>query len=94
MRLVQIETHDELKQSHQQWVEEALKQSKIVRESKWTQSIAAGDKSFLNKSNNGWEFGPKAVRFINVMMNISYVKDRPFMVIGLTRSMKINSLGN
>jgi len=28
MSLVQIETHDELKQSHQQWVEEALKQSK------------------------------------------------------------------
>ncbi len=49
MSLVQIETHDELKQSHQQWVEEALKQSKIVRESKLTQSIAVGDKSFLEQ---------------------------------------------
>jgi hypothetical protein len=40
-------SHDELKQSHQQWVEEVLKQSKIVRETKWTQSIAVGDKSFM-----------------------------------------------
>ena len=49
MSLVQTETHDELKQSHQQWVQEALKQTKIVRESKWTQSIAVGDKSYLQQ---------------------------------------------
>ena len=46
-----------------------------------------------NKSENGLEFEPKAVRFEKVMMNISYVKHRPFMVIGLTRNMKIHSLG-
>ena len=49
MGLVQIKTPEELKQSHQQWIEEALKQSTIVRESKWTQSIAVGDKSFLEQ---------------------------------------------
>ena len=38
-----------MKQSHQQWIEEALKQSKIVRESKWSQSIAVGDKSLLEQ---------------------------------------------
>ena len=59
MGLVQIETHDELKQSHQQWVEEALKQSKIVRESKWTQSIAVGDKSFMEQIKERLEFRAK-----------------------------------
>ena len=49
MGLVQIKTPEELKQSHQQWIEEALKQSRIVRESKWTQSIAVGDKPFLEQ---------------------------------------------
>ncbi len=49
MGLVQIKTPEELKQSHQQWIEEALKQSTIVRESKWTQSIAVGDKPFLEQ---------------------------------------------
>ena len=49
MGLVQIKTPEELKQSHQHWIEEALKQSTIVRESKWTQSIAVGDKPFLEQ---------------------------------------------
>jgi len=49
MRLLQIETYDELRQSHRKWIEEALKKSKLVRESKWTQSIAVGDKSFLEQ---------------------------------------------
>ena len=59
MSLVQIEIHDELNQSHQQWVEKPLKQSKIVRESKWTQSIAVGDKSFLEQIKEWLEFRAK-----------------------------------
>jgi hypothetical protein len=61
MSLLQIETYDELRQSYRKWIEEALKKSKLVRKSKWTQSIAAcpikcliifnrgGDKSFLEQ---------------------------------------------
>ena len=49
MSLLQIETHDELKESHRKWVEAVLKSSKVVRESKWTQAIAVGDKSFLEQ---------------------------------------------
>ena len=41
MGLLQIENYKELKEAHRQWIEEALKKSKIVRQSKWTQSIAA-----------------------------------------------------
>jgi putative transposase len=49
MALLQIENSADLKEAHREWIEEALKKSKVVRESKWTQSIAVGDKSFLDQ---------------------------------------------
>ena len=49
MALLQIENFADLKQAHRAWIEEALKKSKVVRESKWTQSIAVGDKPFLKQ---------------------------------------------
>ena len=48
MDLLQISTIDELKNSHKKWIEEVLKTKNYVRESKWTQSIAVGSKSFVN----------------------------------------------
>jgi putative transposase len=49
MALLQIEDSVDLKEAHREWIEEALKKSKVVRDSKWTQSIAVGDKSFLEQ---------------------------------------------
>ena len=49
MALLQIENFADLKEAHREWIEETLKKSKVVRESKWTQSIAVGDKSFLDQ---------------------------------------------
>ena len=49
MALLQIENSADLKEAHREQIEEALKKSKVVRESKWTQSIAVGDKSFLDQ---------------------------------------------
>jgi hypothetical protein len=49
MALLQIENFADLKEAHREWLEQALKQSKMVRQSKWTQSIAVGDKSFLDQ---------------------------------------------
>lgn len=49
MGLLPIESRDELKQAHHQWIEEELKKSTLVRQSKWTQSIAVGDKSFVEQ---------------------------------------------
>jgi len=43
MALLQIENFA------REWIEETLNTSKVVRESKWTQSIAVGDKSFLDQ---------------------------------------------
>jgi len=49
MALLQIENFVDLKEAHREWIDETLKKSKVVRESKWTQSIAVGDKSFLDQ---------------------------------------------
>ena len=49
MGLLQIQTKADLKAAHRKWIETALKKSKMVRESKWTQSIAVGDKPFLEQ---------------------------------------------
>ena len=49
MALLQIENFADLKEAHREWIEETLNTSKVVRESKWTQSIAVGDKSFLDQ---------------------------------------------
>jgi len=49
MALLQIENLADLKRAHRKWIEEALKKSKVIRETKWTQSIAVGDRSFLEQ---------------------------------------------
>jgi putative transposase len=49
LALLQIEYFVDLKEAHREWIEETLKKSKVVRESRWTQSIAVGDKSFLDQ---------------------------------------------
>jgi putative transposase len=49
MELLPFETRDELKQAHRKWIDERLEKSQLVRQSKWTQSIAVGDKSFVEQ---------------------------------------------
>ena len=47
MDLLHISTVDELRNSRKKWVEEILKTQNYIRESKWSQSIAVGSKSFV-----------------------------------------------
>ena len=49
MGLLQFETQTDLRNAHQKWIESALKKSDLRRESKWTQSIAVGEKSFVEQ---------------------------------------------
>ncbi len=49
MRLLQVENHTKLKEAHRKWIATALRESEFNRESKWTQSLAVGDKSFLEQ---------------------------------------------
>ncbi|MCP4551663.1 MAG: transposase, partial [Bacteroidetes bacterium] len=47
MKLLQINSSEELRTAHYNWVEETLKQNENKRDSKWTESIGVGRKSFL-----------------------------------------------
>jgi len=45
--LTKIKDYDSLKALHRKWIEDALKKNNLFRESKWTESIAVGDKLFI-----------------------------------------------
>ena len=49
IRLLPIKTLDELKQTHRKWIDEELEKSPLTRQGKWTQSIAVGDKAFVEQ---------------------------------------------
>nr|WP_320016751.1 transposase [uncultured Desulfobacter sp.] len=47
MSVFQFTDLDHMKESHQIWVTEELKEDRLKRQSQWTESIAIGDKSFV-----------------------------------------------
>lgn len=49
MRMLPFESKDELKEAHRSRIEQELKKSQLLRQSKWTQSIAVGDKAFVEQ---------------------------------------------
>lgn len=49
MRMLPFESKDELKEAHHSRIEQELKKSQLLRQSKWTQSIAVGDKAFVEQ---------------------------------------------
>jgi putative transposase len=52
-KLFHFSDKDHMKRSHQKWVEEALKNDQHKRQTQWTQSIAVGDKSFIESVQQG-----------------------------------------
>ena len=64
MRLLPIKSKDKLKEAHYKWIEKELKKSQLVRQSKWNQSIAVGEKSFVEQINNRLGIGPKGRKII------------------------------
>ena len=49
IRFLPVESQEELKEAHRNWIEDELEKSQLIRDSKWTQSIAVGDKSFVKQ---------------------------------------------
>ncbi len=47
--LVGIDTYDAFKKSHKGWVEESLTKGEKIRESSWTEAVAVGSKTFVEK---------------------------------------------
>jgi putative transposase len=59
MQLLNIPSVEELKKSHNGWVEEALRNSSSVRESKWVKSVAVGSKEFVEMTKEKLGFQVK-----------------------------------
>ena len=49
MDLLGIENYDDLKEARGKWVDSAIKTDNSDKENKWTQSIAVGSKTFIEK---------------------------------------------
>ncbi len=49
MGLLGFENYDDLKDAHYKWVESAIQTDNRDKEIKWTQSIAVGSKTFIEK---------------------------------------------
>ena len=47
MRLLHIDSQQRLKEFYKKWIESALVSKGIKRESRWTESIAVGNKDFV-----------------------------------------------
>jgi len=45
--LLGIESLDSLKKVHRQWIEETLKKDRLIRDEKWSKSIAVGNKEYV-----------------------------------------------
>ncbi len=48
-KLLQLDNYERLKNTHYKWIKEELKCNNNLRNSKWTESIGVGNKSFLKK---------------------------------------------
>lgn len=64
MRRLLIESQDELKEAHHKWIETEMKQSQMVSQIKWTQSIAVGDKSFVERIKDRLGVGSKGRKIL------------------------------
>ncbi len=56
--LLGVESLDMLKKIHSRWIDETIKQDKLIRNEKWSQSIAVGDKKYVE--NIKTQLGAKA----------------------------------
>ena len=62
MELLNIQKGEELKKSHNDWIEEALRSGRHVRESKWVQSVAVGSEEFVEMTKERLSFKVKGRR--------------------------------
>ncbi len=63
MDLLSISSIELLKQEHELWVDEALTQAEQVRESKWTESVLVGSRSFVEALKSKLGLRGKGRRF-------------------------------
>jgi putative transposase len=59
MNLLGFDNYDDLKDAHCKWVNSAMQAENRSKESKWTQSIAVGSKTFIEKMKEDLGFRAK-----------------------------------
>ncbi len=64
LKTLNIESMHELKVSQKEWIKEAMARSKNTRESKWTEAIAVGSQSFLEKIKQQLDIKAKSRKII------------------------------
>jgi putative transposase len=64
MDLLGFENYDDLKEAHFHWVDSAVQTGNRERESKWTQSIAVGSKTFIEQMKESLGFRAKGRKII------------------------------
>ena len=64
MGLLGFENYDDLKGAHYKWVNRAMPTDNRGKENKWTQSIAVGSKTFIEKMKEALGFRAKGRKMI------------------------------
>lgn len=64
IRLLGIKTTEDLQVLYKKWIEEAIDMKKLKRESRWTESIAVGSKSFLENIHKQLGFRSRGRRIL------------------------------
>ena len=62
MDLLGFESYTDLKAAHYKWVDSANQTDNRGKENKWTQSIAVGSKTFIEKMKEALDLGQKVGR--------------------------------
>ena len=58
--LCEIYNVDNFRAIHRQWVEDALKENRLVREAKWSEVIAVGNEGYVEKTQRSLDLRAKA----------------------------------
>jgi putative transposase len=56
MDLLGFETYDDLKDAHSRWVDSEIQTDNRDKENKWTQSLAVGSKTFIEKMKKAFGY--------------------------------------
>jgi putative transposase len=64
MELLGYDNYDDLKDAHYKWVDSAMLTDNSDKEKKWTQSIAVGSKTFIEKMKDALGFRARGRRII------------------------------
>jgi putative transposase len=62
--LLGFENYDDLKEAHRKWVDSEIETNRSEKESKWTQSVAVGSKTFIETMKEGLGFRAKGRKII------------------------------